>query len=76
MFTTQETLWKGENMQIGYLAMQEINLIRIEPKTIKKIRRLMRKEKGKTKIAKKSIKNNLSIEFIYDSKSSKSMYSK
>lgn len=35
----------------------------------------MRKEKGKTKIAKKSIKNNLSIEFIYAFKSSKSMHS-
>lgn len=63
-------------MQIGYLAMQEINLTHIEPKTMRKIRRLMRKEKEKTKIAKKSIKNNLSIEFIYDFKSSKSMYSK
>ena len=56
--------------------MQEINLTHIEPKMMRKIRRLMRKEKGKTKIAKKSIKNNLSTEFIYDSKSSKSMYSK
>lgn len=63
-------------MQIRFLAMQEINLTHIEPKMMRKIRRLMRKEKGKTKIAKKSIKNNLSIEFIYDSKSSKSMYSK
>ena len=63
-------------MQIGYLAMQENNLIRIEPKTMKKIRRLMRKEKRKTKIAKKAIQNNFCINFIYDFKSSKSMYSK
>lgn len=63
-------------MQIGYLAMQEINLIHIEPKTIRKIRRLMRKERRKAKISKKAIKNNLSINIIYDSKSSKSMYSK
>jgi hypothetical protein len=63
-------------MQIGYLAMQETNLMHIEPRTMRKIRRMMRKEKGRTKISKKAIKNNFSIEFIYDSKSSKSMYSK
>ena len=63
-------------MQIGYLAMQEINLTHIEPKTMRKIRRLVRKEKGKTKISKKAIKNNFSINIIYDFKSSKSMYSK
>lgn len=56
--------------------MQEINLTHIEPKTMRKIRRLIRKEKRKTKIAKKAVKNNLSINIIYDSKSSKSMYSK
>ena len=56
--------------------MQEINLTHIEPKTMRKIRRLMRKEKGKTKISKKAIKNNFSINIIYDFKSSKSMYSK
>lgn len=63
-------------MQIGYLAMQETNLMHIEPRTMRKIRRMMRKEKGRTKISKKAIKNNLNINIIYDSKSSKSMYSK
>lgn len=63
-------------MQIGYLAMQENNLMHIEPRRMRKIGRMMRKEKGRTKIAKKAIKNNFCINLIYDFKSSKSMYSK
>lgn len=55
--------------------MQENNLTHIEPKSMRKIRRFIRKEKRKTKIAKKAVKNNFSINIIYDFKSSKSMHS-